>query len=1489
MEAILRIINNNRITDYDLAMEKDRIFADGFYAFPQGNTWIFQSDKAILQNGGQVTYGMLQVGDVLVLDSTSRQAIMVLPKVQGVVKKLLFSQSITIGRHTDNGVELKNRNVSGHHCRFYVENHRIYLEDMGSTNGTYVNDIVVLPGRSVALSQGDVVKTDRYIFQYKDALYITNADGTVVIHTDGTRSADGGEENQNAYSEKPVSPDRVEKAWKEYPWFSRAPRQLNALRPLTIDILSAPQIGEKQGMGIPGIGLNMTTMAVSLGMQALRYAMNRRKWSQQEKQRAEIYANYLTGIEKQLQDHNDQQRNRLLRQYPSVSECMGWVNGPGIRLWERHPEDEDFLGVRLGLGTVRSAARVRTPMQQLQLKSDEFAEVPGQIAQKYSSIEAAPITCNLMQNGICGIRGERQACILLAQGMIAQLAALHSYHEVKMVVLYPKEEEKYWSFTRWLPHCMNKERDIRYVACEKDEAKVILKMLETVIRERVEKDSSFSFGEKRASLPHYVFVVANPRLLEGSPVGNALMMNRPELGINGIILGQSLSDFPHSVRNFIQVYGRENRLQLEWSNPDGQGVLVTSEYTLDNSGFQRFGRRMAPIRLNETAATDKTGIPNYVTFLEGLHVKKIEEIDLKEFWESAKPEISMAVPIGVRSGGELMNFDIHEEKQGPHGIVAGGTGSGKSKMIQTWIASMVLQFSPQDVNFVLVDFKGESLLQPFRGLPHLAGSTNNNDPDVRRKFLAVESELTRRERILAQYECNDILIYRRKRRSNPAMPVMPFLILIVDEYADFKTQYPEFTAPIDHLYQAGRSLGVFAILMTQKPSGKITDQMRANLGFRWCLRVDDESDSREVLGNPDAAHLRGAGRAYVKANDGTYELIQSFYSSAPYQPDRGEKETNAQVFALRLNGTVLHRDTQPEPERREGRTELEVITAYVTEYCKRQHIERARPMWQQALPDCVELKDLLERYRDEAGAAEAGADEIKGPVAILGLADDPEHQLQNLLLHDFWNQGSLAVYGMSFSGKTTFLQTLVLSMCNSYTPQEIQFYLIECGGFGLRSLERFPHVGAAAGDDEPDGISKILELMTTKLQKRKKLFRKAGVGSPQAYADASGEVLPTVVLAIDHMNLLGQMYPDAQTDIIRLAREGMACGIYLAVTFSGTSAVNYQLVQNIRQVMTLQLADKTEYGSLVGRPANTIDTAQWPIGRGLVKTGKNPLQFQTAILFSDLSDGKRMTEIHRMAERMKEDWKGDRPQTIVRLPETLTYDDVRGAFWCPGCSYETAAPVRIDPEKQCSLMVSAARQEQIRTLYRSLLMQAQNQATGSLVLLYTKDPDSYREYAGDGHVEVLSSIEEFTRKIEQDIAPLLRERQAAVRQGLACDLTPVVVAVEGLKDFLAEAAETLVMRLEVFIRLGEGLGYQFIAADTQEEMSLCRFMEKNVLTVTMRNRARMIIGGKRSGHQLIDQQDYPEGTPYELASDEAYLKPGKQEPLLHVKLIGEEE
>lgn len=491
MEAILRIINN-RITDYDLTTEKDRIFADGFYTFPQGNTWIFQSDKVILQNGWQVTYGMLQVGDVLVLDSTSRQAIMVLPKVQGVMKKLLFSQSMTIGRYTDNRVELQNRNVSGHHCRFYVENNRIYLEDTGSTNGTYVNDIIVLPGRGVVLSQGDVVKIDRYIFQYRDALYITNADGTVVIHTDGTRSADGGEGNQNANSEKPVPPDRVEKAWKEYPRFSRAPRQLNVLRPLTIDILSAPQIGEKQGMGIPGIGLNMTTMAVSLRMQALRYAMN-----------------------------------------------------------------------------------------------------------------------------------------------------------------------------------------------------------------------------------------------------------------------------------------------------------------------------------------------------------------------------------------------------------------------------------------------------------------------------------------------------RRKRRSNPAMPVMPFLILIVDEYADFKTQYPEFTAPIDHLYQAGRSLGVFAILMTQKPSGKITDQMRANLGFRWCLRVDDESGSREVLGNPDAAHLRGAGRAYVKANDGTYELIQSFYSSAPYRPDRGGKETNAQVFALRLNGTVLHRDTQAEPERKESRTELEVITAYVTEYCKRQHIEGARPMWQQAFPDCVELKGLLERYRDKSVAAETDEDESR--------------------------------------------------------------------------------------------------------------------------------------------------------------------------------------------------------------------------------------------------------------------------------------------------------------------------------------------------------------------------------------------------------------------------------------------------------------------------------------------------------------------------------
>lgn len=1480
MNAILRVVNMNGMKDFDLSVETAAISELQFMASPAGKDWVFQCAAPIVYQGRKVTSGQICIGDAYFLDEKTYTKILILPKLTGGRKEIPFHQRLTVGRKLNNDLELKDPMVSGNHCVFVRLDGTISVQDEKSTNGTFVNRRLLRAKIPTPLKNGDEVVVGPYTLCVNNGLFIKNTNSNVHIHV-------------NAQQSRTVSPGAGQYAvpkTKAYPWFSRAPRMYSEVPPLSIEIAEAPAIGEKPSMGMTTIAAtNGPGMAIGLGMTALRYGLGKKKYNEKERQRAEVYAKYLTGIENQLKDHADQQRSHAISLHPDTADCVQRVNGPRQNLWERHPEDTDFLSLRLGVGQTPAEARVTIPVQRLQLQEDEFTHVPQQIRDKYAYVDRMPVNCSLMQDGICGVIGPRQQAVKLVQGMVAQIAALHSYDEVKLVVVFPEREREQWEWIRWLPHCMSKERDIRYIACDKTGIKEILPQLEAIVKFRVDSVTEWKFGTNSSNLPHYVFIVADSSLMADSSIGSALMLNRPELGLNGIIIGQTLSDFPYSTRNVITVAPSKKGLHLSFRKNAQTVELDSEELEIPFQVYQTFGRSMAPIRVPAVEDDSRNGIPSFITFFDGLRISKVDQIELGEFWSASRPEESMSVPIGVKQGGELFYFDIHEKAHGPHGLIAGGSGSGKSKLVQAWIAAMVMQFSPEDINFILVDFKGESLVTPFKGLPHLAGFTSNLDPDVRRKFLAVESEMGRRMALLKENSCDDIIQYRRKRRTSPQMPPMPFLFLVVDEYADFKTQYPEFTAPIDHLYQAGRSLGMMAILMTQNPSGKVTDQMRANLGFRWCLRVDQESDSREVLGTTDAAHIRESGRAYVKANDGTYVMIQALFGSTPYEPDKNKRRNNAQVFAIKLNGKAIEDYSyQEKKDDSASRWELSVLTEYVSTYCMRRKIAAARPIWMDTIPERLDLEEMQNRRNrmimQEASSMEwiptertAAAD--SHPVAVLGLYDDPAHQVQDVLTHDFWNEGNLAVYGAATTGKTTFLQTVILSLCNRYTPAQVQFYLLECGGFAMRSLERFPHVGAAAGDDEPESIDKILKLLEEELERRRKLFRKEGITTLESYMEVTAQPMATVILGVDHMNLLGQSLSDMQSRIIKLSATGASYGVYLICSFAGTNSVNYQLLQNIRRVMALQLTDKGDYTSITGRV--TADPSALPVGRGFMKTGRGAILFQTAIIHANMQDGERAVAIRRQADKLQNEWNGPCPAGIQIVPEKLAYGDLEGEMYLLGMNTETGDTLTLPALEHQSLMIAFGNEDGKEALYRSFLRQALE--AGGEVWMYTGSPTGYSDLLDGEHL--ITELSQLNALVEP-MAGILRERQAKYKQNPAMTFPPMLVLIDGMKTLLTQAEENTIMRLEVFVRLGKGIGFFLVCADTAADMNYCRYSGSSILAVTMRTRARMIVGGALVEHQLFENASLRLTHPQPLKGDEAVVLAQEGTKANFVKLMG---
>ena len=1383
----------------------------------QRGMWRAKCTGGVLYEGREAGDVVLENGDLLVLNMKKHVALQLVEKEEeaSACQVLDGLDELLIGRADNCGLQLTHKRVSGSHAKLYQMNGQWRICDINSTNGTFVNGKRVSES---ALREGDEIVIGPYDLTIREGkVLVYGKRGTVCLN----RS----------------SSDRGTPARREYPLFTRSPRLTRCLPQEELEIEAAPQIGEQPQINwlstllpsLGGVGL-MLVVTVLTGMNpvsllfsgpmailgvvmtVINYNHQSKAFSKREALRAEKYEQYLARCEERLKAFAAEQREIALSGNPGPEDCFRFAAELSSGLWMRSPGDPDFLSLRVGTGEEPLTMTVKTPKLGVVLEEDAFTRRPEALAKKYQLVSGIPAAAELFRCSSAGLVGGRGQLLNTIRCMVLQLAALHSYEDVKLAVIFPKEEYEEWAWMRWLPHTFNDSRSTRYMACGAFEASQLLKHLNEACRGR-KKETTEPFGKTVPAIPHYVVIVGAPELLKGAEK----LFETP--GVSSIWLSYSVAALPQGVEQILEfgsraeIYMRCRASERKTFRPD-QAAQKRCE---------AFARSLAPVRL---AGGKKAGLPDSVSFLEGYRVSKVDQLDIGDFWQNARCEKTLSVPIGVRENGENYYFDIHETKDGPHGLAAGTSGSGKSEMAQSWIASMSLQFSPEDVNFILVDFKGTSLLQPFKELPHLAGSISNLDTDIGRCLLALESEMERRQRVFDEAGVNNICEYLTKRRKTRNMEKMPFLILVIDEFAEFKAQFPDFTGPLNHVFRGGRSLGVYTVIMTQKPSGVVTDQMNANANFRWCLKVQSESDSRDMLGIPDAAFLTVPGRSYVRSGEGTVELIQPFYSGADYQPG-AQKRQIPPVCAVSLLGERTPLGNTHSNQEAPKKKQIDAVVQAISDYCRRMGIAPASQLWTKPLEERLELAKVLPSGRLWEQSSD-WKELMEGAQAVFGMVDDPMHQRQVPLCHDFWKQGNLLVYGMTLSGKTTFLKSLLISMCCTYSPAQVQFYLMEFTGFGLRSLETFPHVGGAAGDDEPENLARIGEKLLEELGRRKKLFRKAGVGTISSYEDAAGESLPTIILLADTLNLVGTKFPGLQGQIIQLAREGEAFGLYIAAAVTGGSGLSYQLTENFKTVMTLQLTDRLDYNQLVGRVSGNIPKPV--IGRGLVR---GPLEFQTAIAGEELTDGQRIAMLRDLAGRMSASWKGPLPDRIRSVPETVPYGSLKGEPLILGVRYGDGETASLPVREATSLLISCGSRESGEEVLALLYRQAREMEDARIYGYGQEmDPPALGEVLGK-------------------LAPILQERLNRKEKGEKVEFSHIFIFVDQLADFLAGAEPLVISQLEAFIRLGVGIGVTVVGADLASRVERCYF-SRDILMETFHEGPILLTGGEASQHRIID-------------------------------------
>jgi len=878
------------------------------------------SQDYVIKKGGVVQNGWccLSYGDILSFKTKygERFSGIIAENAQSfnVITKYDISNTkyISIGEDSGNIVSYHfNDLVSKYHCEIRRQGSDFYIND-NSTNGIFLNSKRL--GKSYKLSFGDVINIFGLQLVFLGTLLgIASNYGEFSI-------------NENYLKEYiPPHTQRAElqkRAPRKDVYFSRSPRIVHAINNETIDIEEPPTpkfskkkpllytIGPAFTMAIPmllgsGMAIISSQMAgrssgafmftgiitavfsaiigVVWALLNLRYA--KQSEAEEERERFNAYGNYLMEQVNKIKEAYLANTDAMNRMYPSARECCRYdVYTPS--LWSRNRTHEDFLFCRLGIGDEPFQVNINIPKEKFNVVQDTLREKPSVIKKEYETLKNVPVGVDLAASRLYGIVGtqDNSGALGIMYDIVAQVAANNCYTDLKMVFIYDEntiQDKEDWEFARWLPHVWSEDKKTRYLAANKLEASDIFYELANIMRIRSEESSDFTVKDKKViQKPYYLVFVQNSELLEGQLISKYIYDPRPEYGLTTFIMSDVYTALPNECVDIIQCDSHYSEI-YNVNAPVSTRKRITFD-RISREELLGLSKRLSDVKVNEIESM--LDVPQSIDFFEMYGAGTLSDFAVTDRWRKNRTFNTMKALIGKKAGGEDCYLDVHEKFHGPHGLIAGTTGSGKSEVLQTYILSLALNFSPEDVAFFVIDYKGGGMANLFADLPHMIGHISNlSGNQIRRAMISIKSENRRRQRLFNDAGVNNINLYTRLYKNHEVSIPIPHLFIIIDEFAELKKEEPDFMRELISVAQVGRSLGIHLILATQKPSGTVDDNIWSNSKFRLCLRVQDRQDSNDMLHKPDAAYISQAGRAYLQVgNDEIYELFQSGWSGAAF-------------------------------------------------------------------------------------------------------------------------------------------------------------------------------------------------------------------------------------------------------------------------------------------------------------------------------------------------------------------------------------------------------------------------------------------------------------------------------------------------------------------------------------------------------------------------------------------------------------------------------
>lgn len=1194
-------------------------------------------------------------------------------------------QEITIGKSLNCDIIYNNSLINDKQAKIFYSNGKLMLENYDTNYGIFLNDTPV-SNKVKLLFNGDIIFImGLRIVVIGNNFFITNPFNRVSYNQRKFELV----KKQQKVVEPTGTPEEDVKLFSEKDFFARAPRITSGIEREKIKIEAPPQkqekdekpliytIGPSLAMGLVMlISMSSAISGVSNGTASVKSTVTsalmtvamlismilfpilnnkyeKRKKKKKEETRQKKYKEYINKKINQIDDVMIKQKNILFDKYLSAEECAQIILNKDSRLWERKTEDEDFLTIRVGLGDLPIEADIEYPNKEFSMEDDNLMELINSVAKKSKVIKNVPITASLASKNIAAaiIENDERTTEKFAQNLIMQLVALHSYADLKLVFLLKKEKNVRWEHMKTLPHIWDEQKEIRFWADEYDDMKDISRYLEIELNNRRKYEDKFDY---RSFAPYYLIITDDYKTIENLKIVTEILNAKRNLGFGLFCITDNMLHLPNECQLFININGHNGSLF------ENQITATTKkEFYFDTSFtffFENIGQRLSniPIRVNTAS---KISLPETYTFLEMYDAGRIEQLNILQRWMTNDSTKSLQAPIGIDTNGMQIVLDIHEKAHGPHGLIAGSTGSGKSEFIITYILSLAVNYHPNDVSMILIDYKGGGLAGAFQKgnvkLPHIVGTITNIDKvGLQRSLVSIQSELRRRQikfnqaREKTDEGTIDIYKYQKLFHDGVVKEPIPHLLIICDEFAELKQQQPDFMDELISVARIGRSLGVHLILATQKPAGVVNDQIRSNSKFGICLKVQDRQDSMDVIKRPDAAELKRAGQFYIQVGNNEYfALGQSAWAGASYEPSDIIKKNvdNSMKFVSNI-GSVIKKidDTKRVPVKKDGE-QLTNIVKYIYELGKNENIH-LKPLWLENIPEIIMLDKTKEKYKIEKKENEV--------IPVIGEYDDPYNQRQGPVELDFKKQGNIIVYGNAESGKETLISTMVYDIITTYTVREAQMYLLDFGSEALKIFKDAPHVGDVVLSTDAEKINRLFEMIQREMKRRTEVLSNYG-GDIKLYIKDTGIPMPQIIVVINNYEGFVENYGEKYDDILlTLCREGIKYGIIFVLTASAYNSVRYRLSQNFRQKIALQLNNEDDFLNIIEgvkkkRPAHVF-------GRGLIKYS-DVYEFQTA----------RICEPERWNSFVKDEIKKlnseytERAVSIPVLPNQIKVEDVR--------------------------------------------------------------------------------------------------------------------------------------------------------------------------------------------------------------------------------------